>query len=1754
MDGLVQRLVDNPHDEEAVASAYRDGQTDPRGYALRLERVGTATGDPAIASHWLTQAADAWLTLGDLGRAAHLYMKAVDRCPLDPAPASRLADLYREKGQKEGLAALLGRRAKTLAPVAQTDMAVRGDLALIHEELGQLWSDAPLDNPTKATQHYQRAVELDRRRHFAIYSLRELLKGQSRWAEAVPLFALEQELVEDPDRRHDLFIDEAHVRQQAGDLAGACSALRQAMRFGGADAAAQAQLAGLVVERSRAGESLPATERDEAVALYVGLGESFPGPEHGLAYVLCALELEPNGSAAMDLAIKFGGGSGREAEVSQRAAAFVKTAPTGPVADAAMQWLGRYPAASMPPPPAPAAVSVVANSAGAVSPESSSPVAADDEDDAPSLQLEVALEVAEPASEPSAPVASAAMRSEPRVPVAASVPVSAAVAVPPGADVESLLEQADALARRAKKREAGEIYAQVLQLDSANERAIAFLRGFLRQTRQFVELRDMLLGAGRGTSGALDFRARCVREAAGVCESQLRDIDGAVDAWQELMTIAPDDEVGATQLRRLLERGQRWDDLAIFLEQQASQASDLEARIALERTLAKIHEDKRDDRVAAGEAWGRIAGLAEGDDEAIFSAVEHFEAAQVPAMAVSVIEDNLGGIGDESLQAELYGKLGELRGAAGDTLGAGDAWFEAASLVKTEELWGAAEAAYVEAEAWGQAATAVSERAAGAESAGAKALLIAQEAEYLSRAGDADGAIARLAEAADLAPSDERLAEAYVDQLTLRGEQAEAVSFLLRRVERLDVPEQRQVLLRRAADMHRELGDEAAAIECLERVVAEGDDEPALEQLASHKEQAGELDAAIDYLERLGRCAADPERRVEVYMHQAHLFASGLNDLPTAVERFERILTDVDSGSIDALRAIAHLQERQDNAAGQADALERIMKIEQDAEQQLEISQRLADLYQVLDDAPRAAIALSKVIELDDNDFEAIQRLHDTYVQLGSWADVAELSVRLIEIEGEDEPLSEMTRRLAAILEEELDRADEALERLVGLADLGDADCRNAAVSLADRLNRPKWVGEKILEWSTGSSVAERSDALRAAFSRFVAADDDEAAIATATELSRAKRADLEIASQLEMIATRARDLDALGTAHDILVEPMDSPDRAGELVRQAEAMVSAGSTPQEAIRRGEIGLSGIAAGETTPLLERLAALSSDDDDVIGIYQRQAGRCQTVAERVDALAAAAQVASERGATDRSRAFFEQGLAEAAQGGSIESLVEVARRQDEAHEAVTLRTLLAEALASGHGSRDGGRTRAQWLVRAARLMHEELSNSPKAFEWIEEALALNADDECLAALLATARAVDDLPRAESALSGALEEVFDGPIVRKLLAARAVVRRDELGDLTGAAADLKRLHDLNPSDAEVMDTLEDLYRQLEDHRGMVELFEDQILRGKDPAIRAEIARKVAKLWENELCDQREAADSWRRVIRMKKGDEEAIEGLERAKGKMRERRSLLPPSPPPPSVTSNPPPVVVAPAPAAPEIADFVEDAPAPSPQLEQEAPESGERVAALASEASEPAAVVVGFVPPLPSPPPTSSAFAVPPPPPPSSLAAGAGEGEQVIPVVDDVEASPLSALLAETPRPPASDGTNGTSSEASFAGISAELNAEGVDALSEDEDELEAAPQSQEYEELDGAEFEDDEEISPESGTEVGAEMASGGDSEESVSAEASAEALSDSDSVEDEGEGEGQVEAGGAIEVSDAAAEDDEDEIVLLVDDEDFE
>ena len=177
--------------------------------------------------------------------------------------------------------------------------------------------------------------------------------------------------------------------------------------------------------------------------------------------------------------------------------------------------------------------------------------------------------------------------------------------------LQGVLDAAQMLAGKSKRAEAFAKYREVLDADPSHPEALSWVEDYLRTKRDYAALRDVLLASVRAVSGtkeSLETRKERLREIAGICEGNLRDADGAVAALKQLLALDRSDDSARQALTRILEKAQRWDDLANLLEAEANAAGDLDTKIALEKKLAGLHEQKRRDFVAAAEAWARERG------------------------------------------------------------------------------------------------------------------------------------------------------------------------------------------------------------------------------------------------------------------------------------------------------------------------------------------------------------------------------------------------------------------------------------------------------------------------------------------------------------------------------------------------------------------------------------------------------------------------------------------------------------------------------------------------------------------------------------------------------------------------------------------------------------------------------------------------------------------------------------------------------------------------------------------------------------------------------------------------------------------------------------------------------------------------------------------------------------------------------------------------------------------------------------------
>jgi Tfp pilus assembly protein PilF len=1572
IETIVQRLVVNPHDEDALATAHQAGAADPKSYALLLERVGTETRDPSYASHWLSEAANVWsTTLGDAHRAARVLMQAIERDPTQRTAADRLAQLYRDKGDVKALVALLERRAKALSAHAQT-VEIRSDLAAIHEELGRLWNES-LQQPKKALENFRRSVELDPSNTFAAYGAREIYKTLGQWDDVIQMYDAEISAERDPERRAGLFREQLATLRAAGQLAGISRAIAKARETDPEDPGLQQEYAASIVERLGAGEAVPEAERSVGAGLLVSLAEAYEG-EHGFAYSAGALDIEAGHDRALQLYAHYARSLQREDDVATRYLAYLEANPLGSMAGE-VRWLlaGSYEAANQ----AENAIQIL------------DPLRSVGDAEATAKVRELYEQLGQPM--PAAPPPPSPPTRSP----GSSGPIRQA---PVSTDrLQTLLDAAQSFASGGKSGDAYQKYREVLEGDPKHPEALAWVQDYLRTKRQYAPLRDVLLAALRVPGESVDARKERLREVAGLCEGNLRDVDGAINAWKQLLAIERGDEAARLSLTRLLEKSHRWDDLANLVEQDAAGETDVEKKIALEKKVATLHETKRRDLAAAADALGRIANLTPEDDRAILAASKMHEKAGVLDRAAQVISDNASSVTDAAARGGLLERLGALRDQLGDPGAAGEAYAEAAEALKTDKLWDAAEKAFVKAERWDEAGRVASERADLATAPKAKAEHLARGAEHLAHAGDDPGALANLERAMDLDPTNDQYANQLVEQHRSAERWAELVAVLTKRADTTSDHGVRVASRKQAGAVYAaNLLDKDAARAIWRKVLDDNEDTETIEQLIADATEREDFTEATILLRRLEAATPDKPGKVRVALREAEMLAEGVEDVDAAVTRYERVFAELDPTCRPALQAIADLQEARDNHAAAAGALEKELKLVTDPGERVQIGGRLASLYERLDDPKNAAQALEVVCAADPEDFDSLAKLCDLCERIEKWDRMAELLAARIEVEADDAEMSILTRKLSGVLADKLNRGDEALATLTELADQGDPDLRAAYVDLGDKLGWRGIVATKIVEWWLEAKPSpERLAQLRGAFDRFKDVGRNEDAVRIGCEIVRSKGADAELAKEIERLAIKTKNLDAIAIAHDLIARELSGAERAQELVRQAETRVEAGAPRQEAVEHGEGGLASVPPTEAEPLLARLAALAEKPGEVVDLYERQVSRCKAPADRVAALARAAQVAGGRDLVDRARGFFDIALAGSPGDDALALLEKAARDADAIVDSERMQTTLCEALASaGQGARDGGRTRGALLRRAASIAHNDLSDTERAFALLGEALITHVEPPSLDALESLAREVKDLRRAEATLTRALAEVFDGPLVRLLLARRAKLRRVDLADPPGAAADLKKLHDLSPSDQAVSDELAQLLTSLGDFRGLVQLYEDQILRGKDVALRADLARKVARMWEEQLADPREAADAWRRVLRLKPNDPDAVQGLDRAKSNMLKKPAPpsesevapSPPSEPKPSAaveTQQTSPDDVAAGHAAPESAMDSDEAPGEHEEETAEALPVTPPAEALREEEEIDQAPVEAAPPPEPEEMPTK------PPPPPSGPALAA---------------------------------------------------------------------------------------------------------------------------------------------------------------------
>ncbi|MDX2088817.1 MAG: hypothetical protein SFX73_13250 [Kofleriaceae bacterium] len=920
-------------------------------------------------------------------------------------------------------------------------------------------------------------------------------------------------------------------------------------------------------------------------------------------------------------------------------------------------------------------------------------------------------------------------------------------------------------------------------------------------------------------------RIRLLREAAQLAKDVANRPDKAINYYQQLLPLTPDDAQVGQGLERLLERHERWADLIELWESRLESQSKKDR----ERTRARIAGvwlDNLKDPTRALAATKPLLAVADDDKEAtalLERIIEsphanqatreagvdllrsHYDASQRPREVIRVLERviDLDPANSAALREEAGSRLADLEDIPGAMQHYAALLEMAPSSSSTEEKLRAL------AERGGQHeryAEGVAAAARAAKDPTRRVELLGESARTrLDRLNDTDAAIALLVEASEVSGA------ADVEQLGIARRLAKLYAKAERHKERLAVLERqaqlesnegaRSAILSEAAKLAEQLGDTERALKLWER---RGDSDPsdtsgldARIGILETQERWDELIAALE-----GRASKAPsglQKRADL-VRVALIHHHKRTDLNAAIDAWQRVVTDHKDDE-EGISALADLLAETNRWAEMADLLENASG--RATVRTVARLVRLGEALRVhLDQPPRALAAFRNAIAIDPGSKEARAGLTALLEVASTRAAAADALAQAMRINGDLGGVLELLP--ARLAEAKDDRTKLALLREAAQLRLEHKhDAQGALGDLAKAF--PLAPRDQLIENQLTSLAKSTGDYLTAAFAYREAID------ALGDDPREAARLRLAYA--------------------DMVSEHLDDPPGAAD----AYALVA---TVEPGNRRAVYAFAGLGtrlgrwADASTVVVRYTGVREAFDDELMSILE---------------VAAAKATAHEQLAAGM-YAALEQHKVPSSVGASFYHRLALLERDH--------RTNAPAAIAAYRKALELGGERVAWLQDLVNLEKEQ-GASPALLEVLRR--LADADGRDLDSLVGAADVATKLGDREQALA-----ILSAVLGRATAAWRGT-------------ASIKSARSVDAVAKWAIDALVDLYRTGGRARAAVDTLIEAARLPFDQNTRRDMRLRAAQLATVELGDNAAAIDMYRSVLASSPNDLDVIERL-------------------------------------------------------------------------------------------------------------------------------------------------------------------------------------------------------------------------------------------------------------------------------------
>jgi tetratricopeptide (TPR) repeat protein len=1016
--------------------------------------------------------------------------------------------------------------------------------------------------------------------------------------------------------------------------------------------------------------------------------------------------------------------------------------------------------------------------------------------------------------------------------------------------------------------------------------AMDALEAIYRAEEKWTDVIDVKMRRADALTEAAEAIAE-LRGVAALWREQVGDPDGARSAYEKILQIDPTHDEAFTELEKLHTAASRWEPLVELLLARFETREETSDKTELLRRIARVFEEKLDDKNQALDALVNALSLDFHDRET----ARYLERmAQATGRWGEVIQTVSGWLKQQTEPREKIRLCLHLAKWYGDDLGHPEyaqpyyaqiiqldphnvgAMRQLASLYKKAANWQQMGATLTRAL---DVATNDLDRKEVLNDLGelldAQMQQTEQAITYFQRALEVD---------AHFLPAIENLERIYA----ARGQNRELVDVMQRKIPALkDVGEIVSTKLRIAGLYETSLGDAPRAAQVYREIVdTDGTNLQGLRGLGRVAEVLEQWAELVGVLERQLEVVTTEREKIDVLVHLATLHEEHFLKPDLAAQRLEQVL-EIDPNHEEAYFKLERAYRKLRQWLDLVNTYDRHIAATLDRKTKVDLYGAIAQVYaDEVEDSERAIDAYKNIVDLDEQNVPALEALAKLYDKMGDASQSIEFMTRVAELTSDSKQRVEAFYRIGKALDEKLGDRVAAQERYEMALDLEPshlaslAALRVIAVDTADYDKAARYLDQ---EQSYTQSPRQRAKLLvELGKLREEMLGDHPSAVLAWEAAYEADGENEEAALPLVDEYIGKEDWARAEPLLDMLVRKSSKRERGEQHALQNKlGQVCA------ALGKDEKALKAYTAAHQLDLTDQvtirgLADVSfrlKDWGAALTNYQKVLTALgeDEAAARADVYYRLGCVKREQGQAKQAINNFEKALAvDAAHTKTLEALVSLYTELKDWKQVVAYRRQILDNVFEGD-------ERFRMLQEIADVWNDQDKNPLKAIEALEEARELQPTNPgLLHKLIALYQATENWSKMIDTLMAIAEPEKDPVRKSKFLYTMAQLYRDKEGDQDKAVELFSEALDLNPQYLEAFERINKLLTAKKDWKALERAFRKMLRRMStanisNPDLEFNLWHNLGLIYRDRLKDMTSGIEAFKMATRFK--PDEAVE---------------------------------------------------------------------------------------------------------------------------------------------------------------------------------------------------------------------------------------------------------------------------------------